>query len=217
VISTGGGDHHAGPRQALVDLLRGLGIGDERVLGAIGRVPRHLFVPPDLEHLAYENRALPIGEGQTISQPLVVALTTEALELEGGEKVLEVGTGSGYQAAILGELAGEVHTVELNEHLEAAASELLERLGYRNIHCHRADGARGWPEAAPYDAICITAACPGVPPPLYSHLAMGGRMVIPVGGSNGQILRQVRRLPEGDLMTDLTPVVFVPLLGEFGW
>jgi protein-L-isoaspartate(D-aspartate) O-methyltransferase len=206
-------------RQALVQHLKALGVIDPKVLRAMEQVPRHLFVPEEVREAAYENRPLPIGEGQTISQPLMVALCAEALELSGYEKVLEVGTGSGYQAAVLSLLAAEVHTIERLESLHAEAKARLERLGYRNVHCYLGDGTRGLPEAAPFDAALVTAASPSVPAPLLEQLSDGGRLVIPVGGPEGQTLRRVRKGPPGSapVVEDLMDVRYVPLLGDFGW
>ena len=183
----------------------------------MGRVPRHLFVPAELVDRAYENRALPIGFSQTISQPLVVALMTDALGLEGGEKVLEVGTGSGYQAAVLAELAREVHTIERSEPLHQIASHRLRSLGYGNLVCYLGDGSQGLAEEAPFDAICITAGTPEIPEPLRSQLAEGGRLVVPVGARKRQALRRVTRTGGKDVVEDISPVVFVPLIGEHGW
>jgi protein-L-isoaspartate(D-aspartate) O-methyltransferase len=204
-------------RGRLVQTLASEGIRDQKVLEAIRRVPRHLFVPRHIEKHAYDNRALPIGEGQTISQPLVVALMTEALELRGDEKVLEVGTGSGYQAAVLSLLAAEVHTVERLETLRATAREHLDRFGCTNVTCHVGDGTCGLPAEAPFDAICVTAAAPGVPPPLKEQLKIGGRLAIPVGGTGGQVLRCATRTAEGLEHQDVATVIFVPLIGAHGW
>ncbi len=204
-------------RVLLVDELRGQGIRDERVLAALGRVPRHRFVPPHLVPHAYEDRPLPIGSGQTISQPYIVALSTEALALGPGDRVLEIGTGSGYQTAILAELAGEVHTVERLPELSAGARERLAALGYRNVHFRVGDGTVGWPEAAPFDAILVTAGAPRVPRKLLEQLGPGGRMVIPVGGRWSQELTLVRREEEGFVHERLCPCTFVPLVGEEGW
>jgi len=204
-------------RVLLVDELRGQGIRDERVLAALGRVPRHRFVPPHLVPHAYEDRPLPIGSGQTISQPYIVALSTEALALGPGDRVLEIGTGSGYQTAILAELAGEVHTVERLPELSAGARERLAALGYRNVHFRVGDGTLGWPEAAPFDAILVTAGAPRVPRKLLEQLGPGGRMVIPVGGRWSQELTLVRREEEGFVHERLCPCTFVPLIGEEGW
>jgi len=193
------------------------GIKDERVLDVIRRVPRHLFVPQDIRHLAYSNGPLPIGYGQTISQPYIVALMTELLELTGKEKVLELGTGSGYQAAILSCLAREVYSIERHAALAEQAKKILAQLGYDNVVVRVSDGTLGWPEHAPYEAIIVTAAAPDVPQPLIDQLADGGRLVAPVGSRWSQVLVKVKR--QGDMLTreHLTPVAFVPLIGEHGW
>ncbi|HIP95704.1 MAG TPA: protein-L-isoaspartate(D-aspartate) O-methyltransferase [Anaerolineae bacterium] len=193
------------------------GIRDPRVLAAMRQVPRHLFVPVHMRGAAYRDTPLPIGEGQTISQPYIVALMTEMLELTGEERVLEIGTGSGYQAAILGLLAREVYTVERLPDLARNAEEVLCQLGYTNVHVRVGDGTLGWPEHAPYEAIIVTAASPEIPSPLLDQLADGGRLVVPVGPRWTQTLVRVRR--EGDRFRKeyLTSVAFVPLVGEHGW
>jgi protein-L-isoaspartate(D-aspartate) O-methyltransferase len=170
-------------------------------------------VPESVREHAYEDRALPIGLEQTISQPYVVAAMTQALGLEGGERVLEIGTGSGYQAAVLAEIAGEVYTIELEETLATRAGDALARLGYRNVHVRAGDGYRGWPEHAPFDAIIVTAAPEHVPPALLEQLATGGRMVLPVGGL-WQELRLLRKGEGGVTEETLMPVRFVPMRGE---
>ncbi|MEW6284587.1 MAG: protein-L-isoaspartate(D-aspartate) O-methyltransferase [Chloroflexota bacterium] len=196
--------------------LRGRGISDRRVLEAFETVPRHLFVPEEYRHLAYEDGPLPIGFSQTISQPFIVAYMTQLLDLTGNERVLEVGTGSGYQAAILSALTAEVHTIELIPALAERARKTLEQLGVTNVSIHIGDGSLGWEEAAPYDAILVTAAGPRVPPPLLKQLADGGRMVLPVGERGAQVLELWRR--EGEKFTHeiLLPVAFVPLRGREG-
>jgi len=193
------------------------GIKDRRILDAMRRVPRHLFVPEDIRHLAYSDGPLPIGHGQTISQPYIVALMTELLELTGEEKVLELGTGSGYQAAILSCLAREVYSIERHAALAEQARKILTQLGYDNVMIKVGDGTLGWPEHAPYDAIIVTAAAPDVPQPLLEQLADGGRLVAPVGSRWSQMLVKVKR--QGNKLTrkNLTPVAFVPLIGEYGW
>jgi protein-L-isoaspartate(D-aspartate) O-methyltransferase len=192
-------------------------IRDERVLSAMRRVPRHRFVPDEHRHLAYSDCPLPIGQSQTISQPYIVALMTQMLGLEGDECVLEIGTGSGYQAAVLSLVAREVHTVERLETLAARAQKCLNDLDIKNIFVHVGDGTRGWPEYAPYDAIIATAAAPHVPQPLLDQLADGGRLVIPVGSRAGQILERWLREGEEFEKEQTVPVAFVPLLGDFGW
>ncbi|WP_049771387.1 protein-L-isoaspartate(D-aspartate) O-methyltransferase [Anaeromyxobacter dehalogenans] len=191
-----------------------MGIRDRRVLDAIAALDRARFVSRDLSAEAYADRPLPIGFGQTISQPYVVAFMTEALELEGGERVLEVGTGSGYQTALLARLAGEVWSVEIVPGLAARARALLlEELGLANVHLREGDGALGWPEAAPFERILVTAAAPRVPPALRAQLAPGGRMVLPVGEAESeQVLRVVERGADGiEESEDVLPVRFVPL------
>jgi protein-L-isoaspartate(D-aspartate) O-methyltransferase len=197
--------------------IRARDIRDPRVLTAMLTVPRHLFVPQECLDAAYSDNPLPIGEGQTISQPFMVASMTEALELCGTERVLEVGTGSGYQTAVLSLLAREVHTVESHAALAESARERLTRLGYGHVHFHTGDGTLGWSEASPYDAILITAAAPLIPPPLVAQLAEGGRMVLPLGSAESQELRRVRRL-DGEVSTEvLYHCRFVPLIGRYGF
>jgi protein-L-isoaspartate(D-aspartate) O-methyltransferase len=190
------------------------GIRDARVLAAMGRVPRHELVPEGERDEAYEDGPLPIGEGQTISQPYIVAAMSEAAALSGSERVLEVGTGSGYQAAVLSALAREVYTIELEPTLAERAREALARLGCTNVHTRTGDGYRGWPEAAPFDAIVVTAAPDHVPPALLEQLAPGGRLVIPVGGSGDQELMLYTKTGRGVERRQLMPVRFVPLRGE---
>jgi len=188
------------------------------VMAAMGKVPRHRFVPFPQEAFAYDNRPLPIGEGQTISQPYIVALMTDLLEPKPSDKVLEVGTGSGYQAAVLGELVAKVYTIEIVEPLGKRAAKILADLGYRNIEVRVGDGYGGWPEAAPFDSIIVTAAPATVPQPLIDQLKPGGRMVIPVGGSfDVQQLLLVQKQADGTATTRRTlPVRFVPLTRERG-
>jgi protein-L-isoaspartate(D-aspartate) O-methyltransferase len=189
------------------------GVKDARVLAALSRVPRHELVPVELRGSAYEDRPLPIGLGQTISQPYVVAYMTEQLALRGDERVLEVGTGSGYQAAVLGELAKQVYSIEIVPELGERARSDLARLGYRNVHVRVGDGYRGWPEHAPFDAIIVTAAPGHVPQPLVDQLAVGGRMVLPVGDWEQQLLL-IERDAEGLRHERLIDVRFVPMRGE---
>ena len=189
------------------------GVTDRRVLAAMRKVPRHEFVPDIRRADAYQDRPLPIGRGQTISQPYVVALMTELAAVEPKSRVLEVGTGSGYQAAVLSELAGEVYTIEIVEALASEAAATLRRLGYRRVTVRQGDGYRGWPEAAPFDAIVVTAAPPAVPPALREQLGPGGRLVIPVGGEK-QELEVHRRTANGFEVRRVTPVRFVPMTGE---
>jgi len=197
--------------------IRDRGIRSARVLDAMEAVPRHLFVPAEFVRGAYADEPLPIGEGQTISQPFMVAAMADALSLEGHERVLEVGCGSGYQAAVLSRLAREVIAVETQPVLVASARKRLARMGYANVTVEEGDGSAGWPASAPYDAILVTAAAPGIPQPLIDQLAEGGRLVIPVGGSQHQeLLRIVKR--EGQTTErSLYSCRFVPLLGRHGW
>lgn len=193
------------------------GVHDPRVLEAMRAVPRHLFVPEEAAAVAYADQPLPIGEGQTISQPYMVAAMTAALELKGTERVLEVGAGSGYQAAILSRLAREVHSIENHEALARAAVERLAWLGCANVRVHTGDGTLGWLDAAPYDGIIVTAAAPRIPPPLVEQLAEGGRLVIPVGDEQQQELLLVRKSGERTSSQVVCYCRFVPLLGRHGW
>ncbi len=197
--------------------LRARGIRDKRVLEAMSKVPRHLFLEESLRSQAYEDHALPIAEKQTISQPYIVALMTEALELKGTEKVLEIGTGSGYQAAILAELAEQVLSIERIESLANEARKLLEKLGYRNITIKVFDGTCGWREESPFDAIIVTAGSPRVPQPLIDQLKIKGRLVIPVGEVYSQMLLKITKGEKGSRQQDLGGCRFVKLLGEHGW
>ncbi|MCH7998977.1 MAG: protein-L-isoaspartate(D-aspartate) O-methyltransferase [Chloroflexi bacterium] len=192
-------------------------VSDRQVLEAIANVPRERFLPQELRPYAYENRPLRIGHGQTISQPLIVAIMTQALALRGGEKLLEVGTGSGYQAALLSQLAAEVVSVERVPELAEQAGHVLAELGYANVSVHAAGETLGWPDEAPYDAIIVTAAAPRVPQELMEQLVMGGQMVIPVGSRDLQELVRAVRSPEGPALTNLGPCRFVPLLGPGAW
>ena len=205
-------------RRRMVDQqLRSRDIVDERVLAAMGRVPRHLFVEPAQERFAYEDRPLPIGAGQTISQPYIVALMTQLLQVQPSHRILEVGTGSGYQAAVLAELAAEVYTVEIIPSLAEGARSRLEALGYRNVHVRQGDGYEGWPEFAPFDGIVVTAGAPQVPPPLIEQLREGGRMAIPVGAAGGTQELILGEKRGGRLQTrSIAPVLFVPLTGKGG-
>lgn len=201
----------------VADQIASRGITDARLLEVLREVPRHVFVPPDQKRSAYIDAPLPIGDRQTISQPYIVALMTSLLELRGDETVLEIGTGSGYQAAILSRLAGQVYTVERFERLASEARQRLKDLGYENVKVVVGDGSAGLPEFAPYDGMLVTAAAPRVPAPLEHQLADGGRLVIPVGGRLGQVLEVWRC--EGDRMISerVTPVAFVPLIGKHAW
>ena len=193
------------------------GIKDRRVLDAMERVPRHLFVDISTITSAYSDMALPIGEGQTISQPYMVAVMTELLELKGTEKVLEIGTGSGYQAAVLAELSQDVYTIERIVSLAEKAKKKFQDLSYLNIHMKADDGTLGWPEEAPFDRIIITAGSPEIPMPLTEQLAEGGIIVIPVGDLYSQQLLRYRKSGKNPIIEYHTPCVFVPLIGQYGW
>jgi protein-L-isoaspartate(D-aspartate) O-methyltransferase len=204
-------------RRMVDDQLVGRGVKDERVLAAMRRVPRHEFLPEAIRGMAYADNALPIGEGQTMSQPYMVAIMTELLSLTGTERVLEIGTGSGYQAAILAELCSKVYTVERVKSLAEKARATLDRLEYKNVAIKVYDGTYGWKEMAPFDAIMVTAGAPEIPAPLVEQLKDGGRMVIPVGDRSGQTLLKVVKTTEGPITERSIPCVFVPLIGNHGW
>jgi protein-L-isoaspartate(D-aspartate) O-methyltransferase len=199
--------------------IAGRGIGDAAVLAAMQTVPREKFVPARLADLAYDDGPLPIGEEQTISQPYVVALMTEALRLTRADRALEIGTGSGYAAAVLAEIAEEVYTVERIASLAESARDRLAALGYANVHVRCGDGSLGWPEHAPYHAVVVTAGGPDVPRALLDQLAVGGRLVMPVGPSSAEqrLVRRVRTTANTFTSEDLGPVAFVPLIGAQGW
>jgi protein-L-isoaspartate(D-aspartate) O-methyltransferase len=200
------------------DQLRRRDITDPLVLAAFGRVPREVFVPEHLVEHAYDDGPLPIGNNQTISQPYVVAMTVQALRLRGGERVLEIGAGSGYAAAILGAIVREVDTIERIEDLARTAAERLARLGFANVHVHHADGTLGWPQNAPYEAICVAAGAPKPPPSLLEQLAVGGRLVLPHGlAAYQRLVRITRRSATTFIEEDLGDVRFVPLVGVEGW
>jgi protein-L-isoaspartate(D-aspartate) O-methyltransferase len=192
-------------------------IADKRVVEAMSRVPREAFVPQEHYYAAYDDRPLSIGFGQTISQPFIVALMIQALELKGDEKVLELGTGSGYEAAVLAELARRVVTTELIAELVKSAQQVLQKLGYSNIEVHLAEKTLGWLEEAPYDAIIVSAGAPSIPQILLGQLAWGGRLVIPVGSRWQQELMKVTKLKEGNRTENLGACYFVPLIGEDAW
>ena len=188
------------------------GVQDPRVLDAMRAVPRHEFVPESLRHLAYDDGPLPIGHDQTISQPYIVAAMTELAAIDEGSKVLEIGTGSGYQAAVLATIAREIYTIEIVETLSLRAADTLARLGFDNVHLRVGDGYAGWPEQAPFDAILVTAAPPAIPQPLIDQLAIGGRMVIPVG-TRHQELRVLTKMQDHVVQHTVFPVRFVPMTG----
>jgi protein-L-isoaspartate(D-aspartate) O-methyltransferase len=192
-------------------------ISDRRVLDAMGRIPRERFIPESQQSLAYLDEPLPIGHNQTISQPFIVAMMTQALELEGGERVLEIGTGSGYQTAILAELCREVVTIERISSLSDSAQKVLDSLGYKNIRFQPAGQELGWPAGAPYDGIIVTAGSPRIPESLIEQLAVGGRLVIPVGSRFTQQLYQLTKKPDRNIIRDLGGCRFVPLISEDAW
>lgn len=210
-------DSYGGYRARLVEQLREKGIRDLAVLHAVAETPRHLFVPEAVRHQAYEDRALPIGGGQTISQPFTQARYLEALRLKTSDRVLEVGTGSGYQTALLGQLAGQVFSVERVRSLAETALAALRAAGVRNVSVLIGDGTLGWSDYAPYDAILVAAGGPDVPPPLVEQLAPGGRLLIPLGERGGQTLTLIERTEGGLTRRALGPALFVPLLGEHGF
>jgi protein-L-isoaspartate(D-aspartate) O-methyltransferase len=205
-------------RERMVDhqLVR-RGIVDERVLAAMRAVPRHEFVPEELRERAYRDEPLPIGDAQTISQPYMVALMTEALELRGGERVLEIGTGSGYQAAVLAEMGARVYTIERLSSLAAAAAGHLAARGYAAVHVRLGDGSEGWPEEAPFDAVLVTAAVRELPRSPLGQVAVGGKMVVPIGADDRQELVRIRRTPGGLREDYLGGCRFVKLIGRHGW
>ncbi len=205
---------HLRLREAMVrGQIAARGVRDPETLAALRSVPRHLFVPNYLRPHAYQDYPLPIGHGQTISQPYIVAFMTEALELKRNERVLEIGTGSGYQAAVLAQICAEVYSIEILEELGKEAAERLKKLGYTNIRLRVGDGYRGWPEAAPFDAIIVTAAPSEIPQALLAQLELGGRMVVPVG-TRDQMLVRIRRDKKGYSRQNLLPVRFVPMVRE---
>lgn len=218
-MATGGltADGYGGYRAQLVETLRAKGIRDLAVLKAVAETPRHLFVPESVRHRSYEDSALPIGGGQTISQPFVQARYLEVLDLKGTEKALEIGTGSGYQTALLSRLAETVFSVERLSGLAQKAREILRMTGCRNVTVLVGDGTLGWRAFAPYDAILVSAASPDVPAPLIDQLSPGGRLVIPIGDRDQQVLTLYRRTEQGVERRSLGDVRFVPLIGEFGF
>lgn len=212
-----GGHLYQGPRMRMVELLRQRGIRDERVLQAMSEIPRHLFVPEALAGKAYGDHALPIGEMQTISQPYMVARMTELLEVDKDSNVLEIGAGSGYQTAVLSAVAGRVLAIERIADLARTAQANIRRLGCYNATVKRFDGTIGWSEHAPYDGILVAAASPGIPDPLVAQLAVGGRLLIPVGDAEQQTLIRVIKTPDGAIREDHGGCVFVKLIGRHGW
>lgn len=211
-------DRYSAERQSMVDAqLRARGITDERVLAAMTRVPRHEFVTEPFRREAYEDHPLPIGENQTVSQPYIVAIMLQALRLNGFERVLEIGTGSGYQTGLLAELAREVFSVERYASLATSADEVIRRLNYDKVSIRIGDGTQGWPEKAPFDAITVTAAAPRVPPALFAQLREGGRMIVPVGPAYAQELMLIRKENAGPVITKMEGCRFVPLIGEQGY
>ncbi len=197
--------------------LRGQGIEDERVLDAMGRIPRHRFLPPERQAEAYLPRAVPIEQGQTLSQPFMVALMSQELRLQGGEKVLEVGTGTGYQAAVLAEMGAQVYSIERYEELARSARLHLDELGYRQVQLSVGDGSRGWPAHAPFDRILVTAAAPRIPQALLEELGPEGLLVAPVGDRDLQTLWILQRGEEGERVREGCACRFVPLVGEEGF
>lgn len=193
------------------------GIHDPRVLAAMRKVPRHLFIEEALRSQAYNDHPLPIAERQTISQPYIVALMSEALNLKGAEKVLEIGTGSGYQTAVLAELADRVFSIERVQNLSQRARQVLQDLGYRNVALRVGDGTLGWPEESPFNAVLVSAGAPHVPQPLVDQLIMGGRLIVPVGDHLSQELILVERVPEGITKTNFGGCRFVDLIGRCAW
>ena len=211
------GSELRGPRRRLIETLRTNGIVEPEILRAFDEVPRHLFVPTGVRHRAYEDAPLPIGSGQTISQPYIHARYLQVLALRGGERVLEIGTGSGYQTALLARLAEQVFTIERIPALLERSREILQQMGVRNVSFLLGDGSVGWRDYAPYDAILVGAAAPDVPRPLVEQLAEGGRLLVPIGDKEEQVLAVVTRRGETVERRDLAPVRFVPLLGAHGW
>jgi len=203
-------------KRMVTEQLLSRGISDKAVLDVFSKVERDRFIPEELKVSAYADYPVPIGEGQTISQPFIVALMTESLGLRGTERVLEIGSGSGYQTAVLAELAGEVYSIERFDGLGGRAKRVLDELGYKNIKIKIGDGTLGWPQEAPFDRIIVTAASPKIPPPLFDQLKEGGRLILPLGESFSQVLTLVGKV-DGKLNSkDICGCVFVPLVGEYG-
>lgn len=206
-----------GARRRLIDELRAKGISDLAVLRALDLAPRHLFVPTGVRHRAYEDAPLPIGNGQTISQPFVHAMFLQALRLQGNEKVLEIGTGSGYQTVLLAHLCRQVYSIERIRPLLETARDAITESGVTNVALMCGDGTLGWPEYAPYDAILVGAGAPDLPAPLVEQLAIGGRLLVPIGGRDDQHLVEITRTETGTVRRELAGVRFVPLVGRHGW
>lgn len=213
----GGGQQYGGARRRLIETLQENGTNDLAVLRAFDMTPRHLFVPTGVRHRAYDDAPLPIGNSQTISQPSVHARYLQELKLTGTEKVLEIGTGSGYQTVLLAHLAAQVFSIERIAPLLEGARQIINQLGVRNVSLLLGDGTIGWRQYAPYDAILVSAASPGVPTPLVEQLAEGGRLLVPIGDRDEQMLTVVTRRGSGTEQRAILPVRFVPLLGTHGW
>jgi len=208
-------ERYEAARRAMLETIKRYGIRDRRVLDAMMAVPRHLFVPEEVRHSAYADHPLPIGRGQTISQPYIVALMTELLHLRGKERVLEIGTGSGYQAAVLSLLCEEVYTIEYIRELCEEAAERLEQLGYRNVHTRCGDGYDGWPEAAPFDAVIFTCGTPRIPQPIIDQTKEGGRIVVPLGEPPDELnLIRITKTKKGLVRESFGGVLFVPMRGK---
>lgn len=209
---------HKGLRNRLADLLKEKGIKDMAVLDAIRQIPRHFFLPPDFEAHAYEDKAFPIAEGQTISQPYTVAYQSQLLNIKPGDKILEIGTGSGYQAAVLSYCHANVYSIERHAPLSKQAAAVLKQIHATHIHLSVGDGTKGWPSNAPFNKIIVTAGAPSVPKSLFTQLAEGGHLVIPVGNDTRQKMVRITKLAGGEMKTEVfEDFSFVPLIGENGW
>ncbi|MES2616954.1 MAG: protein-L-isoaspartate(D-aspartate) O-methyltransferase [Bacteroidota bacterium] len=209
---------HKGLRNKLIDIIKTKGIHSAKVLEAIRSIPRHYFLPPDFEIHAYEDKAFPIGEGQTISQPYTVAFQTQLLDIQPGDKVLEIGTGSGYQASILWACGAIVYSIERHEALSKTAAGILKTVGVSKMHLLVGDGTKGWPAQAPFNKIIVTAGAPSIPKTLFNQLTVGGYLVIPVGNDTKQKMVRIQRLENNEMKTEIfEDFSFVPLIGENGW